>query len=231
MAVCGYVIGGMRHSLLVGGVCYLSGEGVAVVGVGYCWGWLRALWFTGGTTCWWGWLLYWWRCYCAVGYGQCGLLAGLLIGGGGGGGTVLVASVTVRLVTGVVVYWRGCLLVGRVCTGGVVTVRLVTGVVLLFTDGVVYWLGGLPGWLCYWWSLLLVGVAIVPALCFNGVACYWWKLVVSVTGEVGYWQCFTGGDGCVGRITGRARVTGKPQNKAGQKQRKRNSPQYESELL
>ena len=64
-----------------------------------------------------------------VGYGHCGLLAELRVGGAG------------------------------YCTGGVVTVRLVTGVVLLFTDGVVYWLGGLPGGLCYWWSLLLVGVA------------------------------------------------------------------------
>ena len=93
-----------------------------------------------------------------VGYGHCGLLAELRVGGAGycTGGVV-----TVRLVTGTVVYWRGCLLVGGggYCTGGVVTVRLVTGVVLLFTDGVVYWLGGLPGGLCYWWSLLLVGVA------------------------------------------------------------------------
>ena len=45
------------------------------------------------------------------------------------------------------------------------------------------------GGVCYWWWWL------VPALCFNGGTCYWWKLVVSVTGGVGYWQCFTGGDG------------------------------------
>ena len=64
--------------------------------------------------------------YCAVGYWRCGLLAGLFIGGAG------------------------------YCTGGVVTVLVVTGVVLLFTDGVVYWLGELTGGLCYWWSLLLV---------------------------------------------------------------------------
>ena len=59
--------------------------------------------------------------------------------------TVLVASVTVLLVTGIRVYWRGRLLVGRVTVlVASVTVRLVTGVVLWFTDGVVYLLGGLP---------------------------------------------------------------------------------------
>ena len=67
-----------------------------------------------------------------VGYGHCGLLAGLRIGGAAycTGGVV-----TVRLVTSVVVYWRGCLLVGRV------TVLVASITVLLVTGVVVYWRG------------------------------------------------------------------------------------------